>query len=409
MYLKHISLTNFRNFTRLDMDIPMGNLVLVGSNAQGKTSLLEAIYLLATLSSFHAENDRQMINFIAAREKLAVARIVADYENRGRSHRLEVRIIQEMSGFNGGTRSRKEVLLDGLKLKLSEAVGKFNAVLFLPQMLRVIDGSPRDRRRYIDLGLAQVVPNYTAVLSQYNKVLPQRNALLKQVAINKADPAQLSYWDNELITFGSQLIHARINGIQEIENFARLIHHDLTRTEEVLRINYFPAFDPLPQPENQLSLGLDEPISRSHFSLAQIEEKFRGALEANRRAEINRGVSLLGPHRDEIRFLSNGVDLGRYGSRGQVRTTMLTLKLAEVAWMHEKTGQWPVLLLDEVLAELDNKRRSDLLARVLQSEQSMLTTTDLNLFTDGFLGTSNVWKIQGGRVESEKREAGSGK
>ena len=404
MRLNHLSLTNFRNFTRLDMDVPAGNLVLVGSNAQGKTSLLEAVYMLATLSSFHAENDRQMINFIAAREKLAVARIVADFESRGRNHRLEVRIIQEKNGFSGATRSRKEVLLDGLKLKLSEAVGKFNAVLFLPQMLRVIDGAPKDRRRYIDLGLAQVVPDYTAVLSQYNKVIPQRNALLKQVAMRKADPAQLEYWDNELVTFGSRLIHARINGIQEIEDFAKLIHHDLTRSEEVLRMNYYPAFDPVPQPENQLSLGLDEPINRSQFSLEQIQDKFRSQLAANRREEINRGVSLLGPHRDEIRFLSNGIDLGRFGSRGQVRTTMLTLKLAEVAWMHAKTGQWPVLLLDEVLAELDDNRRNDLLARVIQSEQSMLTTTDLNLFATEFVDASTVWQVQGGRVEERQQD-----
>jgi len=145
MYLTHLSLTNFRNFARLDADLPTGTLVLVGSNAQGKTSLLEAIYLLSTFTSFHADHDRQLIHFLTAREPLAVARIVADYWRGGRDHRLEVRIIQEQNGFNGSARLRKEVLLDGVKQKLGDVVGHFNAVLFLPQMLNIIDGSPENR------------------------------------------------------------------------------------------------------------------------------------------------------------------------------------------------------------------------------------------------------------------------
>jgi DNA replication and repair protein RecF len=156
MYLKHLSLTNFRNFSRLDVDVPGGNLMLVGENAQGKTSLLEAIYFLATMVSFHASSDRELISFLAAREPLAVARIVADYQRGHNEHRLEVRIIQEVNGNNGGSRLRKEVLTDGVKCRMSEAVGHFMAVLFLPQMLSVIEGAPDERRRYLNLTLAQV-------------------------------------------------------------------------------------------------------------------------------------------------------------------------------------------------------------------------------------------------------------
>jgi DNA replication and repair protein RecF len=147
MFLTHLSLEEFRNFARLDRDIPRGAVLLVGANAQGKTSLLEAIYFLATFTSFHADHDRQLINFLAARKQPAVARIVATFERDGISHRLETRVIQDSNGLNGGPRVRKEVLLDGLKLKMGEAIGKFNAVLFLPQMVRVIEGGPDERRR----------------------------------------------------------------------------------------------------------------------------------------------------------------------------------------------------------------------------------------------------------------------
>ena len=160
MHLTHLALTNFRNFTRLDIDVPRGTLLLLGDNAQGKTSLLEAVYTLSTFTSFHASSDRQLINFLALKDPLAVARIVADFVRNDGSHRLEIRIIKEENAFNGSTRVRKEVILDGNKRKINEVVGKFNAVLFLPQMLTIIEGSPSERRRYANLTLSQAVPEY---------------------------------------------------------------------------------------------------------------------------------------------------------------------------------------------------------------------------------------------------------
>ncbi|MBN2502640.1 MAG: DNA replication/repair protein RecF [Anaerolineales bacterium] len=396
MHLTRLSLTQFRNFARLDVDVPDGTVLVVGDNAQGKTSILEGIYFLATLTSFHADSDRQLVNFLEARNPVAVGRIVADYERAGRKHRLEVRIIQE-STRNGVARVRKEVLLDGTKKKLGEIVGHFNAVLFLPQMMGVIEGSPGDRRRYLDLALSQVVPHYAENLSEYNKVLSQRNALLKQLADQGGDVSQLEFWDERLTLRGAEIIHNRIQAIQEIDRHAGIIHHQLTRGSEVLRLDYQPAYDPVPSPANQLSL-LDIPIDRSSVSQEKIKTGFMRALEAIRREEIARGVTTIGPHRDELRFLSNGIDLGTYGSRGQVRTTMLTMKLAEVEWMQEQTGHKPVLLLDEVLAELDHARREDLLNRVGSAEQALLTTTDLNLFHSDFVKQTHVWGINQGRL-----------
>jgi DNA replication and repair protein RecF len=411
MFLKHLSLTNFRNYARLDVDVPAGAVLLVGDNAQGKTSLLEAVYFLATFVSFHADNDRQLINFIAGREPLAVARIVADFCRQGPSqktdnHRMEVRIIQESTGQNGSTRSRKEVLLDGLERKASEAIGAFNAVLFQPQSLRVIEGAPEDRRRYLNLLLAQALPHYTAALADYTRALTQRNALLKLLNEHGGDTSQLVYWDELVATAGAHLIFARIRAVKELERLAAHLHTQLTRSAEVLRLSYEPSYDPLPQPERQYALPMDAPLDRSGISFEKIQVGFQECLASLRLEEIARGVTTVGPHRDDLRFLANGIDLEHYGSRGQARTAMLALKLAEVGWLKEKTGQWPVLLLDEVLAELDGQRRHDLLERLAECEQSMLTTTDLEAFERGFIQQARLWRIHAGHFEEWKDGSG---
>jgi DNA replication and repair protein RecF len=399
MHITHLSLTNFRNFTRLDVDMPSGSILIVGENAQGKTSLLEAVYFLATFTSFHASSDRELINFLAAREALAVARIVALFERQDGAHRLEVRIIQETNGFNAASRVRKEVLLDGVKLKIGDAVGHFNAVLFLPQMLSIIEGPPEERRRYLNLALAQVEPHYSDALSSYNRALTQRNALLRQLGEFGGDADQLAFWDEQLASAGAQLIYPRIHAIQELGRLAARIHHELTRGGEVLRLSYQPAYDPLPQPPGQYSLPIDAPVSRAGLTIEQIRNGFLGELGVQRREEIARGVTTIGPHRDELRFFESGVDLGTYGSRGQVRTAMLALKLAEVAWMKARTDQLPVILLDEVLAELDTNRRSDLLGRLTVSAQTLLTTTDLDLFSPEFVQGITLWRVHSGRLD----------
>jgi DNA replication and repair protein RecF len=373
----------------------------VGSNAQGKTSVLEAIYFLATFSSFQTHTDRQLVNFVAARENLAVARIVADYVCGVKAHRLEVRVILEPVGMLNGQRARKEVLFDGVKRSISEAIGHFNAVLFIPQMSQVLEGGPEERRRYLNLALAQVVPGYARKLSEYHQSLTQRNALLKLLAERGGDPSQLDFWDGNLVDTGAQIILWRIQAIRELEYLAAQTHLSLTRSKEVLRLAYDPAYDPLPRPSGQFSLKLDAPVDRSGLDLSTIKKGFAEALKKLRAEEINRGVTTIGPHRDEMRFLTNGVDLGSYGSRGQVRTTLLALKLAEVAWMKEKTGEWPIILLDEVMAELDHERRADLLSTLAQTEQSLLTTTDEHLFSPEFVQASTLWHVQGGTVTGE--------
>jgi len=396
VYLKRLSLTNFRNFTRLDMDVPRRSVVLVGDNAQGKTSVLEAVYFLAALTSFQTNADRQMVNFLEARNSPAVARIVGEYARGSRNHKLEIRLILDPVGVGNGQRLRKEILLDGVKKQASDAVGKFSAVVFVPQMSQIIEGGPDERRRHLNLALAQAVPAYAGVLSDYGKALEQRNALLKALNERGGNADQLEVWDETLARLGAQIVQWRIAAVQELEKQAARIHLELTRGAEVLRLAYEPAYDPLPK----IALKLDAPADRSNIPLKEVERGFLERLRGLRSEEISRGVTTIGPHRDEMRFLANQIDLGDYGSRGQVRTALLSLKLAEAAWIQARTGQWPVILLDEVMAELDLQRRADLLKYLGQAEQSLLTAADLRMFTPEFVESAKVWHVKNGKVEA---------
>ncbi len=397
MYLFHLSLTNFRNFTRLAVELPSRGLLLIGANAQGKTNFLEAVYLLATFSSFQTHVERQLINFLEARNAPAVGRLIGEYQRRDGKHRLELRLILETTAGNGA-RLRKEVLLDGVKRPLSQVVGHFNAVLFAPHMTQIIEGAPDERRRFLNLTLAQVIPGYATVLSEYVHILEQRNALLKQLQAYPGNLTQLEVWDQELTARGAQLMYWRIQALQEIERLAARIHLELTRGAEILRLMYRPSCEPLPIPAAQISLPLSTPLDRSHLKVEEIREGFLERLRAMRREELARGTTLIGPHRDEVRFLANGIDLGDYGSRGQVRTALLSLKLAEMEWIRMRNGEWPLLLLDEALSELDPQRREDLLARIASWEQVILTATDASNFPEPFLLQSTLWEIKMGQI-----------
>lgn len=402
MQITHLTLTNFRAFSRLDMDLPERNLLLVGANAQGKTSLLEAIYFFSTFTSIQASNDRQLINFLALKEKLAVTRLLADIQRKSKKHHLEIRLILDQSNNNGNARLRKEILVDGVKRNVHQAVGIFNAVIFLPHMTRIIEGGPDERRRYLNLALAQTVPGYARALSDYAQALSQRNALLKQLAERNSDPDQLVYWDDLLAQRGGFILFHRIKAIHQMQSILSQIHRNLTRDQEILQFQFQPSFNP--QTETNLP-NLIPLINLEHEkeTIAALKQGFMEQLNQKRREEIIRGVTTIGPHRDELRFLSNEVDLGTYGSRGQIRTALLSLKLSEVEWMNQITGEYPVLLLDETLAELDTNRRKDLLTYLANGKQAILTTTDLDLFTPEFVQAAETWHIHSGMVHAQAK------
>jgi DNA replication and repair protein RecF len=402
MLIRHLSLTNFRTYSRLEASLPPGALILVGANAQGKTSLLEAVYYLATAQSHHASSDRQLINFLTLRsEPQPFARIVAEVASQAEpaARRVEIRLVLDPT--NGGDgRLRKEILVNGVKRRVSDLAGQVNVVLFLPQDLTLIEGSPSDRRRYLDVALSQVDAAYAYALGEYGKVLQQRNALLKQLQERGGPDAQLEFWDERLAEHGALIFTARAAALADLERLASAIHRDLTAGADGLRLVYHPAYDPAAAPEGQLGLPLDVPVHRMGMPAAEVRAGMLDRLRATRAEEVARGMTLAGPHRDEVRFLASGVDLGTYGSRGQARTAVLALKFAEVEWMRDRTGEWPLLLLDEVLAELDQNRRRQLLARLASVEQCLLTTTDVSLFPGSFVEAAEVWRVEAGRIEA---------
>ncbi len=406
MRLAHLSLTNFRNFIRLDTDIPAGPVLVMGANAQGKTSLLEAIYYLAGASSPHTTTDRQLINFLALREQTPFARLTGEVVRAGRPQRIEIRLVLEPAGPTEDAHLHKEVMLNGIRRRSRDLGAGLNAVLFLPQDLRVIEGSPGERRRYLDSALSQADPLYAEALGEYARILTQRNALLKQIQERSPNgqanhaSTQLTFWDEKLTETGAVLIRGRTLALSELDRLAAPLHAQLTNDQERLRLDYQPSYDPRPQPSGQLDLPLAAPLDRTGIGVSEIRDGMRLALEHARAEEIARGLTLLGPHRDDFRVWSNGVDLGTYGSRGQNRTAMLSLKLAEVDWMHSRSGEWPTLLLDEVLAELDISRRLALLERLSGAEQAILTCADAEMFTRRFREQATVWHVEAGNLRN---------
>lgn len=403
MRLRHLSLTNFRLYARLMADLPAGPLILAGANAQGKTSLLEAIYYLANAQSHHATSDRQLIHFLTLPDPQPFAKIVAEVEKRDAIVRVEIRLLLEP--VNGGEgRLRKDVFVNGAKKKVGDLAGVVNVVLFLPQDMAIVEGSPSDRRRYLDNALCQINPTYNAALAEYTKVVSQRNALLKLLQEKPNGEAQLDFWDDKLCELGAVILGTRAAALAELETLASALHRHLTAGAgaDGLRLAYHPAFDPVVAPDGQIGLPMEVPVHRARIAVDEIREGLKRKLLATRSEDIARGSTATGPHRDEIRFIASGIDVGTYGSRGQARTVVLALKLAEMEWMQAKTGEWPILLLDEVLAELDVNRRRDLLARLARAEQCVMTTTDVGLFPVEFVERAVVWQVKAGQVISNQ-------
>jgi DNA replication and repair protein RecF len=365
MLLQHLSLSHFRNFTKLDTDFHQGSTILTGANAQGKTSLLEAVYLFTGASSPHASSDRQMIRFEAPDN---VSRLVGRFDG---DQSIEIRIVAEEE------RLRKEILIDRQKKRAVDLAGGFVSVLFLPQDMNVIEGSPSKRRQLIDSSLTQASPDYGQNLRKFRRVMTQRNALLKQLQERSASTEELSYWNQEFAQYAATIMEARAAAIDELESLASPIHERLSSTADRLAIQYVPDV-----------VTADGPFL----------ERIQASFDQRRAHEIARGLSLVGPHRDEIILRLDTVALREFGSRGQNRTAMLAFKLAEIEWLRAKSGKNPVLLLDEVMSELDPNRRRELLRELRAAPQAILTTSDLQMIDDEFRGEASIWIVEQGTI-----------
>ena len=401
MHIEHLSLTNFRNYARLEWTVPQGTTVIHGKNAQGKTSLLEAIYYLATSRSPYTTSDRQLIHWRAETDPIPFARLAAEVSSkRSPLDRIEMTLMLENMG-NGAPRFKKVIKINGNEKRVMDMVGMINVVLFLPRDLTLIEGSPSDRRRFMDDTLTQVDGAYLEALSTYDKILPQRNALLRRISENQAAPHELDYWDSQLVQTGAVIIAGRQRFLRELEADAQKAHHDLTGKLETLTLQYQPSFTPTAGGDGQLSFSMIGLDLHRELTAEQIAPQFAEQLESERDECIKRGMTLSGPHRDELRLNINDRDTGLYGSRGQARTAVMAIKLAELHWMKERIGEWPLLLLDEVIAELDASRRAYLLERLDGATQTLMTTTELDIFTKAFLERTSVLHISDGQIATE--------
>jgi DNA replication and repair protein RecF len=394
MIIRHLSLTNVRLYARLELDLPAGLSIIQGDNAQGKTSLLEAIYFLATAHSPHTNADRQIIRWGAEEDApYPYALLKADLQRRDGPHVLEIGI--QRADHN---RLKKEIRIDHANRRGIDLVGQLAVVLFLPGDVELVADGPILRREYLDAALSQVDADYVRALDQYNRALTQRNALLRQAQERSIDPDELEIWNDQLVPAGVEVALRRREAVAQLTRLGMPVHRELSNGREYLQILYQPNFDPAMPPETNVQLELDPSRPPNGMSVRDLQDAFRAALATRRREEMARGITLVGPHRDDMRFIANGIDLGEYGSRGQQRTAVLALELAEVAWIRERIGEEPVLLLDEVLAELDPRRRQSLLTRISNSHQTIVTTTDINRFDQDFVQRASTFTVSGGIV-----------
>ena len=398
MYLTYLQLDNFRNYQKLVLELPTGPVLLCGDNAQGKTNLLEAIYFLATTRSSFARAERQIINWHTLEaDPMPYARVEGHFHRGDGQVRIDMTVLPNENGH-----TRKEMRINGAKKRALDVIGQFNAVLFLPEDIDLVTGAPANRRRYLDVTLCQINPTYCRTLSLYNQTITQRNALLKRLSERSGDPDELLFWNDRLSEYGAALIVTRRDTVAELDRMARSRYHQLTDGVETLRLYYAPSFDPDQRPllDYQRPLSLEDMWNGGPPPLSQQEVGAALAAEFKRvqREEIARGMTVVGPHRDDMHFLVDGIDMNLYGSRGQQRTTALALKLAEVDLMARVTGEPPVLLLDDVMSELDAQRRARVIAMVDGVEQSVLTATDWSDFSDDFLARACSWQVVAGEI-----------
>lgn len=408
MHISHLSLTNFRNFGRLELDLPHGATLLYGQNAQGKTNLLESIYYMATTRSPHTNQDDQLINWDAGQygEPIIVGRLVMHVQTNDGLQHLEMRLIREQQPHT--VSFRREALVNRRKVRLMDLLGNLRVVLFLPEDMQLVTGSPSARRRYLDITLCQSDKAYCRALSTYNKVLEQRNVLLRQLAENRNGRASndevLSIFSEKLVGLGSKIFARRALFLRDLAREVQRIHYEsLTAGKETIRLTYLPRLQSKPanvMPDSDDMLTEDARWMSEHCEQPDaIEERFRQALTEAQAHDLQRGTTSVGPHRDDWHFWVNGRSLRHYGSRGQQRSAILALKLGEINWVSAETNEPPLLLLDDVMAELDSERRQLLLDKLTTLPQSLTTSADSNVFPASFLQSAHTLYVENGRIE----------
>ncbi|MFD0716183.1 DNA replication/repair protein RecF [Paenibacillus sp. GCM10027626] len=367
MYLKSVQLQQYRNYEQLELQTDSQVNLFVGPNAQGKTNLLEAIFVLALTKSHRTSKDKELIGWQAAN-----ARIRGEVDKKYGALTLD--LILSTQG--------KKAKINGLEQrKLSDFVGALNVVMFAPEDLEIVKGTPGIRRRFLDMEIGQVQPGYLHTLGQYAKVLVQRNNYLKTSHSGGSQQAMLDIWNMQLAEYGVKIMKKRQSFIHKLQTWAEQIHSGITGGAEALTIVYRPSFD--------AELEEEESVLFEQFmiKLSQVKDQ-----------ELRRGMTMVGPHRDDLAFFINGKEAQIYGSQGQQRTTALSLKLAEIELIHEEIGEYPLLLLDDVLSELDQRRQTQLIETFQNKVQTFITTTGLESVDISKLTDSRIYHVRDGQV-----------
>ena len=375
MKLTELNLHHFRNYDEAQVEFSPQINVLIGENAQGKTNLLESIYVLAMTRSHRTNNDRELIEF-----GKDAAQIRGTVQRELGSLKLELDI---------GKHGKKAKANHLEKARLSEYLGQLNVILFAPEDLALVKGAPTVRRRFIDMEFGQVSPKYLHDLTQYRDILKQRNRYLKQLQSHEAqDQLYLEVLSEQLAAVGGAIISQRVKFLSELEGYAQELHQSITQGRENLTFEYSSAIK-----------------DASTLTEVELSEALMDLYRQNQSKEIFQGTTLYGPHRDDVRFLINHKNVQTYGSQGQQRTTALSVKLAEIDLMKNQTGEYPILLLDDVLSELDGARQTHLLKTIQDKVQTFLTTPGLSDVARNLIKEPRIFHIRDGQIIPEKQAA----
>jgi DNA replication and repair protein RecF len=391
-----LSLVNFRNYEGLELDLGPGMVLFQGRNGQGKSNLLEAIYILAVAKSPRASSDRELIRWQAAQLEETYSRVAATVAHDGEQMKVQLDFrsvpAQDAEAPEDDAASRrgpesistqKYIRVNGVPRRASELVGQVNAVMFSAEDLELVHGPPPVRRRYLDILVSQLDRRYLRALQRYQRVVYQRNHLLRMVRDGSARADELDFWDNELTSEGVYIMAQRLRTVRRLSDVADPIHQGLTGDGEKLKLLYRPSV-----------------FAAADSSDEALAQRIRRAVESRRRRDVAQGITTLGPHRDDVQLLLNDMDASAYASRGQGRTMVVAMKLAEAQYLKDERKQEPVLLLDDVLSELDAARRSYVLEAVGRYQQCFITTAEVEQIEARFLLQMSRFVVEGGRVEA---------
>jgi DNA replication and repair protein RecF len=388
--LSRLSLTGFRNHTNTELELRPGLTLFQGQNGHGKSNLLEAAYMLAIAKSARSSHERELVNWSLA-ETGGHMQVLGVGRQGDTTIQAQIDVdVTAATTPNGNPGFRKGLRVNGIKRSAIDFVGNLNIVFFEADDLEIIHGSPGRRRRYLDILISQSDPAYLKSLQRYGQVMTQRNQLLRRIRDGVSEELELAFWDERLSYEGARVTDARRRSVDGLNEHAVPAHSDLTDGDK-LELEYRP----------RITASSNDRPDVSQMTAEMIEQEMKNTLPALRRREIAQGMTVIGPHRDDLEIRLNDNPAGNFASRGQSRTIALSLKLAEAVFVTNSTGRTPVLALDDILSELDPERRRLVLEAATKHEQVLLTSTEPGIVPQEFLDTADIYTVMNGRVTQD--------